>query len=465
MPGRARVAPCGGVSPPALLAVRVGPRRARGIRFSVPDPSIHTVVRRDGFHFAWSLAATSLAALLAGCAGQATPRTDDAPVDTSLAALAANGSADLGGAAGSGSGADASEIERLMNRAVADLEALRASGQLDPSGRPRAPSMQPLDVQAIAAGSAQSSEPEPEAPASTGLSALAGSSPQSEPVPPPPPIDATALAEADRAWSEVPAPELPSTPAAALSADDQLVQLASRMAFLLRDKRRQSPSPEAAALTDGAALASLETLRPGSVTDLSREGSLLASRLTSEDRATLLEARDRLAATPGGVTRALEAALRDLSPPPPLTITKAALATRVTGFGRFDAFASDVFVAGRPIRAIVYVEVDHFGTRPARTGDPVQRGVALADQVSVDLTQSLSLFHDDTGLLAWHRPAQAVVETSRAARRDFYLIQIVQLPPTLAAGRYNLKVTVKDRTTQAETEAIIPFRVVVEGGR
>jgi hypothetical protein len=141
-------------------------------------------------------------------------------------------------------------------------------------------------------------------------------------------------------------------------------------------------------------------------------------------------------------------------------ILRTALCTRVEGFGRFDPYSTSTFVQGRTLRAIVYVELDGFATRPARDSDPVMSNVAIGDQVSVDLTQSLSLYHDADDLLAWHRPARGVIETSRNKRRDFYLIQQIDLPPTLTVGRYNLKVTVTDRTTQAQAEAIIPIEIV-----
>jgi hypothetical protein len=140
-----------------------------------------------------------------------------------------------------------------------------------------------------------------------------------------------------------------------------------------------------------------------------------------------------------------------------------ALCTKVLGFGRFETFVSDTFYAGKPIRAIVYAEVDGFAYRPARAGDPVQRNVPLAEQQSVDLTQRLSLFHDQSGLLAWHVPAQRVVETSRNQRRDFFLIHQVELPKNLTVGTYVLKITIEDSTSGATTEASLPIKIVAGG--
>jgi hypothetical protein len=92
----------------------------------------------------------------------------------------------------------------------------------------------------------------------------------------------------------------------------------------------------------------------------------------------------------------------------------------------------------------------------------VQSGSSLSDLISVDLSQSLSLYQDQGGLLSWHRPARPVIETSRNKRRDFYIIQQIELPSGLSIGRYNLKVTIKDRTSGGEAETILPITIVAD---
>ncbi len=249
--------------------------------------------------------------------------------------------------------------------------------------------------------------------------------------------------------STAPAQVEVATPAAPV---DPLVDTASRMAALLR----QRDGSGKALITDLAAILPVESMRAGVLATLGDAGNPLAS-LSDEDKSTLIAARDRLLADPSNASNDLIKSLRPVSG---LIILRTALCTRVEGFGRFDPYSTSTFVQGRTLRAIVYVELDGFATRPARDSDPVMSNVAIGDQVSVDLTQSLSLYHDADDLLAWHRPARGVIETSRNKRRDFYLIQQIDLPPTLTVGRYNLKVTVTDRTTQAQAEAIIPIEIV-----
>ena len=66
----------------------------------------------------------------------------------------------------------------------------------------------------------------------------------------------------------------------------------------------------------------------------------------------------------------------------------------------------------------------------------------------VNLGQTLSLYHTD-GTLAWKRTEQVLRDVSRNVRRDYYLVQRIDLPPTLSVGTYNLKVTVRDLSGNA----------------
>lgn len=239
---------------------------------------------------------------------------------------------------------------------------------------------------------------------------------------------------------------------------DPVTDLAHRIAAMLREPG----TPERPRIADAAAIAAIESLRPGAMADLDTSASKLASSLSPDDRATLLDARDRLAGRHAQANEELGKLLTAVSPAPTLTIARASLCTRVTGFGAYTPYASTVFRAGQPIRAIVYIELDHFAARPARDGDQVFADAPIDQQVSVELSQSVSLFQDPGGLLAWHTPAQPITDTSRSKRRDFYLIQRIELPRTLSIGKYNIKVQVKDLVANAEAEAVIPITVVAQ---
>jgi hypothetical protein len=228
---------------------------------------------------------------------------------------------------------------------------------------------------------------------------------------------------------------------AATAPIDEAVALARTMAGLLRENKDRR-------IADAAALAPIESLSPGSLATLEDPRSPLARQLSAADRKALIDARERLASSPDAHTQ-LKDALKGLGPSG-IRIDTAALCTRVSGFGKYQAYSSNRFIAGEPIRAIVYVEVSNFQSR--------QRS---AEQV-VDLTQSLSLFSHADDLLVWHNPPRAVSETSKNARRDFYLIQQIELPRTLSVGRYNLKVTVADTHSGTTAQHILPIEVVAQ---
>lgn len=271
--------------------------------------------------------------------------------------------------------------------------------------------------------------------------------------------NAAVLAAAAKAWDE-PAPPAPTaatpeTRPASFADGDHATGLAKRMASLLTE-------PESRRIPDAVALAAVESLSPGALADLESPTSSLYAVLSPMERATLIAARDRVLANPSAANETLVKSLSRITPATPLRISRGLLCTRVQGFGRYDPFESDRFLAGRAIRVIVYTELENFASRPATQADPVQQSVPLSDQYTVDLTQSLSLYHDPSGLLAWHRPAQKVIETTRGKRRDFYLIHTVELPASLTIGTYVLKVTVVDKTTGASDEVNIPIKVVAK---
>ena len=309
--------------------------------------------------------------------------------------------------------------------------------------------------------------------ASTGLSSLAAATPQAITQ------DPYVLGQADEAWSReaaaaTPPPANPpttvsptATPSSSQAADatnaskpatstndDKVVALAARVATLIRDR----PVDGSQVMPEAVALAMIESLQPGALRGLDTTGALLNARLNAEDRATLIAARDRVASTPAASSEEIRTALAQIAAPSELKIPQVRLCMRVRGFGQYDAFPTSAFPAGKGSKAIVYTEIDGFTTRPARRGDPIAAGSDVAEQVSVELEQSLTLFQQD-GYQVWHRPPQRVIETSRVKRRDFYLIQIIELHRSLAIGRYNLKVTLKDLNSGAVTESMIPVEI------
>jgi hypothetical protein len=105
----------------------------------------------------------------------------------------------------------------------------------------------------------------------------------------------------------------------------------------------------------------------------------------------------------------------------------------------------------------VYVELDNF-THSAAAGPGGTTGY------KVSLEQQIQLFHDADGVLAWRTPSEKVEDFSRNRRREFYTVQIIELPATLTVGAYRLKVTVEDTATGAVSERILPIEIVADPG-
>lgn len=215
----------------------------------------------------------------------------------------------------------------------------------------------------------------------------------------------------------------PLTAALRLSLLDALG--ASDLSSSVSASRESLPEPERNAVDAwGEALASLR--------DAAGAGAM--------DSPILLDAAQRLG------NAALEQA--------PLAITRAVLARRVQGFGTFTMLPTPL-LAGRSHPAGLYIELAGF-SHTAASGPNGGAGFV------VELGEEVSVYHEPDGLLAWRRPEQKVRDFSFNKRRDFYLVDRLDLPATLTVGSYRLKVRVRDKASDAQAEAIIPFDVVAD---
>jgi hypothetical protein len=218
------------------------------------------------------------------------------------------------------------------------------------------------------------------------------------------------------------------------------------------------------------ALAALDVLHHGALPQVITPGETEGGPLSVDDRQAVESIRDffrgitALPADLGPDERAekiaeLSDTLVETRPP---RIRTASLCSRVTGFGQFVPLSTSKFQAGKPVRAIVYTEVTRFGHRPLSESSTRPSGANPSDRWAVELSQGLQLFHDADNVLAWSRPMETVIETSRNKRRDFFLVHEITLPSTLSIGAYKLKVRLKDGVTGHQDEYIISFEVVAD---
>lgn len=232
-------------------------------------------------------------------------------------------------------------------------------------------------------------------------------------------------------------------------------RLISELAGVLREEVRDGSNPVQA----HAALAALGAIDPESV-DAALTDPALSDREVAALRAwraMMRRSADNLVGSEGDATAlvdAVEEAADTLSSWKPLEIASASLCSRVEGYGRYSELPTQL-LAGRDHPAIVYVELERFGVEPGVGPD---REPGFVSRV----TMELSLYHDADGLLAWRSSAREVKDYSRRKRRDFFLVQRIDLPSTLTVGMYRLKITVRDRITGAEAERIIPIDVVAD---
>ena len=109
----------------------------------------------------------------------------------------------------------------------------------------------------------------------------------------------------------------------------------------------------------------------------------------------------------------------------------------------------------------MYIEIENFGYRPVKDADPDKMP---GDQWAVDLSTEMQLLDAYDGMLQVKEPERSVIETGRNKRKDFYLVQEIELPPTLTIGSYNLKIVLRDKSgaEAVRTEAIIPIQIVAD---
>lgn len=243
------------------------------------------------------------------------------------------------------------------------------------------------------------------------------------------------------------------TSGALVDAEQRKAELVSELVLVLTDLARTSDDPgRAVATLAGMESMSLETLR-----GLRDEGVLSDSELS-----TLSAVREMFdgvvssgeIASPEEVGDLLTRLKDDLDRASGIRVSRALLCTRVDGFGRYEPFGSNEFVAGRAQEVIVYVEVDRFAQREITGNDGQAR-------YEVEMSQRLELYHVADDLNTWNRAAEVDRSVSRNRVRDYYLINKITLPANLGVGRYHLKVVMRDLVGERVGEAIIPIRMVV----
>jgi len=203
-----------------------------------------------------------------------------------------------------------------------------------------------------------------------------------------------------------------------------------------------------------AALAAIDPAYELPATDL--------SRLSEEDR-RIVTAYQRLFAqlgsASGQTTDASRRQLEDLAEEladavdqrKPLTIRNLKLCKKVNGFGVYETFNKNTFLAGQSHPMIIYAELDHF-----------RADVGANGKNRVRLTQEVVLYNDSDGLPVWRQRPVAITDESYNLREDFFVVQVIKLSDRLTVGKYQLKVTITDEVGRSVDEATIPLQIVAD---
>lgn len=263
------------------------------------------------------------------------------------------------------------------------------------------------------------------------------------------PVETVAIEEA--------APVEPPPPV--LTTEEQIARKAAELRGLLAQRTtKESPLNKSLTLAALDAFIVGDAKTPAVTSGLSpREADVAKATRELFNR---LQAESSASADALAVAGILTSTADGLSAKAPVRISDAQLCTKVESFGRFDPFKSNAFLAGRQHRVIVYVELDRFASRPATSSESE---LAKSGNWVVELSQELELIHDADGRQQWYRPPQTVIDASRSRRRDFYLVNTIELPPTLSVGAYSLKVILRDKTTGSVDERVIPIQIIADG--
>ncbi len=158
------------------------------------------------------------------------------------------------------------------------------------------------------------------------------------------------------------------------------------------------------------------------------------------------------------VKAAIVEAAAAVAPSGTLTLPSVQLCTRIESYGRFSPIATTTLPAGQAFSALLYTEVDGFTNAP-----PLATETGAAARFTVELSQELALY-SEMGTVVWTARRQSLKEESRNRRRDFFTTQRVDLPATLAPGKYTLKVTLRDEANAAVAERAIDLTFVAGAG-
>lgn len=127
-----------------------------------------------------------------------------------------------------------------------------------------------------------------------------------------------------------------------------------------------------------------------------------------------------------------------------LDLRNLALCTKVTSYGEFTEFESDLFRPGEEV--ILYVEVDNFAVHDRN------------DRFETELRGSYQII-DDSGARVANVVLPVDRQISKNRRRDYFIPYLITLPATIAPGSYHLQLAIEDVIGKKSNHASLDFRI------
>jgi hypothetical protein len=159
------------------------------------------------------------------------------------------------------------------------------------------------------------------------------------------------------------------------------------------------------------------------------------------DRNTIADPRDRATQT----IAQLRAAVHKLQEKSKLELRNVSFCNKIENYGRYERFKRDEFTAGQPV--LLYAEVDNFKSEP--TTDGPYRAI---------LKSTIEIF-DASGKLVQTMPFAPTEDLCASPRRDYYNSYEFSIPPGIALGPHQLKLTVEDQLSQKMASYTVNFTV------
>lgn len=300
-------------------------------------------------------------------------------------------------------------------------------------------------------------------PASTSASApqQVAQTPQAAPAPNIPTSGSaglTSLTGATSGETAAPSPETPNLAPINAPLSVRLNTAADELAKALRERAAASSAPAG----DYAALAWLDTIRPGVLAPLDTGPSSrvldprqIKSINVMRDIASRISNEPKLLNDPDQLWRSMTDAAAPITQTRDVRIATSELCSRVDGFGQYTPLLSRALLAGAPHTIIVYAEVESFGYRKAIESS--------GERYTVELGQAVEIWQDaDRPTLQRRWGETTINDQSRRQRRDFYLTSVIELPSNLSVGAYNLKIIVKDHLRGGQAERSVAFTIVAD---